>query len=473
MSEPLNMLPFQPLMIDWILRHPRCAVFAGMGMTKTVCTLMAFSEMLLQGEVRGMFLTAPHRVLAISWPNQIARWREVSWLRFANLRTEEGIQAWHDGTADIYGINPERLNSVEKTVRGKSKRYPGFVERHIKGNRRVPADMYVCDECSLAKNPSSKRFNTLRNFLHDIPGRYTSPFRRTLGLTGTPHPNTYLDLFAQIRLLDPSIFGTVFYRFRDRFFEQADYMGYSYKLRPGAKEQIEAALADFALVMLSEEWLQLPDCHVEDIDVAMPRDAREAYDELEKELLIEVDGKTITAASAAVLATKLLQACGGCLYADGGGVAVLHDAKLKALRALRKRHHDEPLLVVTHFIEERERLLRAFPEAVEFHERDLPKWQRGEIPMWVCQERQISHGIDGMQDGGRIVVFCTPTHSWETYTQLIHRLVRPGQLRETIVYRLLCADSYDWSVVETLRDKQEGESGLMQAIKNLQQLRKP
>jgi hypothetical protein len=467
------MLPFQPIMIDWILKHPKCSVWAGMGMTKTVCTLMAFSEMLITGEARGMLLTAPHRVLAISWPNQIKRWQEVSWLKFANLRTEEGMQAWRDGSANIYGINSERLPSLEKRVKGGLKRYPGFVEKHIKGNKNLPVDMYVCDELSLAKNPSSKRFNTLRNFLHDIPGRYTSPFRRTLGLTGTPHPNSYLDVFAQIRLLDPSIFGSSFSRFRDTYFEKADYLGFTYKLRPGAKERIEEKLADFALVLLSEEWLDLPDCRIEDVEVVLPAATRTRYETLERDMLLDLErGGTITAAGAAPLTVKLLQLTAGCAYLDDAGVHFEHDAKIEALRKLRKKHAKEPILVLTSFIHERERYLREFPDAKHFHERDMGAWQEGKIPMWITDFRSVSHGIDGIQNSCRVAVWTSPPYSWEGFTQTNKRIHRPGQNDESVVYRLLCPDTIDDAVTATLEDKEEGERGMLAAIKGLQAMRK-
>ena len=136
------------------------------------------------------------------------------------------------------------------------------------------------------------------------------------------------------------------------------------------------------------------------------------------------------------------------------------------------KHKGEPVLVVAHYIHERKRLLEEFPEAREFHEDDVPAWQAGEIPLWIAQSKQISHGIDGLQDSGRIIIWVTQTHSWETYTQLIHRLVRPGQKHETLIYRLLCADTIDWAVAATLKEKKEGERGMMAAIHALQQLRK-
>lgn len=91
--------------------------------------------------------------------------------------------------------------------------------------------------------------------------------------------------------------------------------------------------------------------------------------------------------------------------------------------------------------------------------------------MWVANSASISHGLDSLQLGGRIVVWLTGTYSWERYTQLNARLVRTGQTKETIIYRILAKGTIDEAVVETLRSKEEGNSGLMLALKNLRRLK--
>lgn len=470
MPEPFTPLPFQPEIWNWILDHPKCAVFAGMGMTKTVCTLTAINQLILEGAAKGALIICPHRVGPYAWEAQIHKWDHINHLKIANLRTEEGVEAWEKGTADIYWVNSERLPDITRTVKGKTRVYPGIVSRLVKKRKSLPVDILVVDELSLAKNPSSKRFNALRPYLHDIPDRFTSPFRRLIGLTGTPHPNSYLDVFAQVRLLDPSVFGTAYSRFRDRYFT-SDYMGYVWTLRDGAKDKIDAKLADLALIMRSEDHLNLPTCTTIDVDVNLPPKAAKAYRTLEKEMLLEMEEGDVEALSAAALTTKLMQATAGCFYTTEGDTALLHDAKIKALKKILKTHKNEPVLVIAHYKHERRRLMEAVPQARAFHEKDIPAWKRGEIPVWVAQSRQLSHGIDGLQESGRIIVWATPTHSWEVYTQLVHRLVRPGQKHETLVYRLLATDSIDWSVAATLTEKQEGEQGLLAAVKNLQQLR--
>ena len=55
-------------------------------------------------------------------------------------------------------------------------------------------DMIVIDELSSFKSPSSKRFKALR--------KVRPLSQRVVGLTGTPAPNSLIDLWSQIYLLD-------------------------------------------------------------------------------------------------------------------------------------------------------------------------------------------------------------------------------------------------------------------------------
>src|SRR6478752_2648612 len=100
------------LAIDWLLRHKRAALFMGLGLGKTACTLTAFDGLRMLGEARAMLVVAPLRVCNLTWPNEIAKWPQFRHLRVANLRTKEGWAAFKAGKADIYLCNYEMLPKV-------------------------------------------------------------------------------------------------------------------------------------------------------------------------------------------------------------------------------------------------------------------------------------------------------------------------------------------------------------------------
>jgi len=448
MSEIFKPFDYQKTMLNFGVGKDRCLYFCSPSMGKTAVTLQLLSDSILDGKSRGALIVAPIRVGLITWPNQVRKWDHSAWMRCVNLRTKEGIQAWRDGTADIYLINPEMMQKL----------LPELMKQ-----KSIPVDTLVVDEISLAKNHSSKRFKALRQYIDRFPYR--------IGLTGTPVPNNYMDLFAQVRLIDDGErLGRSFTKFRDSHFV-SDYMGYKWTIRDGAKELIDSRLSDIGLVMLSDDYLDVPTCSTEDVDITLTSEARSQYKTLEKELLLQLKDSDVVALNAATLTMKLLQVTSGAVYGEDRVVNELHSCKMDALKKLRKKHGKEPMLVLTAFKHEQERILREIKGSKMFHEKDIEEWRAGRIHTWVAQPASLSHGIDGLQDGGRIAVWMSLTWSNEAYQQTNARLVRTGQSFETIIYRLIAKDTIDEAVAEALRDKSNIQNGLFNALKALQALR--
>jgi hypothetical protein len=470
-------------MLDWLKSRDRSALFCSPGLGKTVVTLDAVAERIASGESRAALIVSPLRVTTITWPNQIARWNLSKWMKIAHLRTPEGWDRWKRGDFDVALINPEQLPTIERRIRCRVCKNdpidsldcehcdggyrmsvtPGAVDRMFKGTQKSHVDTIVVDELSLAKSNTSSRFRSLWPWLER--------FQYRIGLTGTPVPNNYLDLWGQIRLLDDGErLGRSFHHYKRTYFQQTDYMGYQFGLRPGAKEKIDAKLADLALTMLGDDWLDVPTCESIDVEVKLPPSAVAEYKKMEKELLIELEKSDVVALNAATLAGKLLQITGGAVYDEFRGVHHVHDAKIEALKKLRKQHGKEPMLVLCAFKHESARVLEAIPGSRMFDEKDLAAWQRGEIHTWVADARSLSHGLDGLQQSCRIAVWMTLTYSNETYLQTNARLVRTGQSQETKIYRLLVPGSLDDCVAECLRVKSDTQTGLLHALRALQQI---
>ena len=85
------------------------------------------------------------------------------------------------------------------------------------------------------------------------------------------------------------------------------------------------------------EYLELPDFIQHEVPVLLDAKARRAYDQFERDLLLEVDEDVITAASAAVLVGKLLQMCNGAVYSNDGHIVPVHDCKLEAYQDVTHR----------------------------------------------------------------------------------------------------------------------------------------
>ena len=440
-------LPQQVLMTRHILRNPECALFVDMGLGKTGAVLHAIATLIADCDVKGVLIVAPLRVALLTWPMEVAKWDEFRWLRVADLRTNFGKMAWEHSAAHIYIINYDQLQSFCTQPWGLNRK-----------NRELPVDMVVWDEISRAKNPRSKRIGAF------LPFRPF--FKRSVGLTGTPTPNGYLDLHPQIRLLDGGKrLGANFFEFQRRYFE-SDYMGYNWYIKPHAKKNIEDKIVDMVLTLRAEEYMDVPPTTVHDVDIHFPPELMLVYKKFQRDLLMQIKDREIVALTMASLVNKLLQFTSGAIYDADRVVSDLHDLKMEALKKVLKKL-DGPALIAYHYKHERERILREIPGAEDFSEDKLDDWNRQRIPVMIGHPASIGHGLN-LQKGGRDIIWFSLTYSRELYDQFNARLVRTGQKEETNIWRLIAPRTVDDAVAEALRVKGETQSNLKQALLNVQ-----
>lgn len=434
----LELEPYQEQMRDYLLAHDRAFACVGVGLGKTASTLSAIHELFLDGAIRATLVVAPLRVAVLTWPNEIAKWDQFSWMRVEVLRGQKP-----SGRADLYVINYEQLQNLDSLA---------F------------CDLVVFDEITRAKNPSSERIKHLRPLL----GQH-----RRWGLTGTPRPNSLLELFAQVRLLDDGKhLGKSFDLFKRTFFAPIDYNEYEWAPKPGAEGHVYKRIADITLTLRTSDYLNLPDAEVEDLEIPLPALARGIYKKLERDLLAQLMGKDIVAVNAAVLVNKLLQVTGGSVYSEDKEVLDVHPGKINLLKRLLVELKDEHVLVFTNYVHERERVCKAIggTDASTFSGDIEGAWNQGDIKYLVADPCSLGHGLN-LQGGGRTIVWFSPNYSRELYDQANGRLFRKGQTQAVKIYRLVCSATIDEVVLETLREKGEGQSAMLQILTNFQKLK--
>lgn len=433
----LALEPYQQQMVDHLLANDRAYASVGLGLGKTASTLAALNTLFQDGAIKAALIVAPKRVARMTWPNEIAKWDQFKWMRVEHLMGEPP-----SGQSQLYLINYDRLGQLTDL---------SF------------ADVVVFDEITKAKNPQSKRINAIRPLFRN---------HRRWGLTGTPRPNSLMELFAQIRLLDDGKrLGRAFGAFRDGYFYPTDYMRYNWEPKSGSEEKVYQRIADLTVTLRSSDYLNVPDAILDDVEVTLPPAAQDAYDELEKQFLVETKDGEVVARNAAVLAGKLHQLAGGVVYNDDQSVSDLHTEKLTALAGIVK-NVQEPLLVATNYVHERERVVSSFKDAVDaakFKGDIEAAWNSGKIKMLVADPRSLGHGLN-LQQGGRTVVWYSPTWSRELYDQFNARVARKGQGRQPLIYRILSRGTIDEAIVETLRERGDAQHAMLRVMANYRKM---
>ncbi len=441
-----NPHPYQEYATNKIINQEAAGLFLEMGLGKTVATLTAIEQLLYdQFESCKVLVIAPLRVAQTTWPAEVRKWDHLNHLKISLVlgtakQRQAALQAW----ADIYIINRENVEWLVNEY-----------------GRDWPFDMVVIDELSSFKSSKARRFRALRKVRPMI--------NRIVGLTGTPAPNGLIDLWPQVYLLDQGEhLGKTVTGYRDRYFEpgrRSRTVIFTWDPKPGAEEAIYKKLEDLCVSMSAEDWLDMPDKIDVEVKVQLPDPAREAYLQLERDLILPFIGGDITADTRAILSNKLLQMANGAVYDEDRKVWEIHEAKLEVLEDLVESANGQPILLFYAYKHDLARIQKRLPAARELQtEKDIEDWNSGKVPVMLAHPASAGHGLN-LQDGGHIIIWFGLTWSLELYQQANARLHRQGQQQGVIVHHLIAEGTIDEDVMRALAGKDNTQAALMEAIK--------
>ena len=417
-----------------------------MGLGKSVITLTAIQELCLDSfEVHRVLVIAPLRVARDTWPTEIQKWDHLR-----NLSYSVAV-----GTAQ------ERKVALQKPV---------FI--HIINRENVQwlieesgiqwqYDMVVVDELSSFKSHQAKRFRSLLKMRPQI--------KRFVGLTGTPASNGFMDLWAEFRLLDMGKrLGRYITHYRDSFFVPDKRNGmqvFSYKLRPGAEAEIYRRIGDITISMKSADYLQMPECVMNTVQVTLGEDEHKEYQDMARDLVLRLHGVEIDAANAAALSGKLCQLANGAIYTEDRLTLEFHERKLDALEDLIEGANGKPVLVAYWFQHDLARIRKRFKVRELKSSKDITDWNAGNIPVAVIHPASAGHGLN-LQAGGSTLVWFGLTWSLELYQQTNARLWRQGQQADTVViHHIITQGTIDEAIMKALSEKDKSQAALIDAVK--------
>lgn len=454
----MNYVPhsYQTYATKFIEMHSVSALLLDMGLGKTVVTLTALNNLLFDYfDIHKVLVIAPLRIGKITWPDEIKKWDHLKNLKMAiAIGTEKERIAAFKSNADIVIINRENLAwAVEK------------FSTHVLD---FDFDTVVIDEISSFKNGKSKRFKAMCQIRPLI--------NRIIGLTGTPAPNSLIDLWGIFRVLDLGCrLGRFITHFRNRYFIPGASNGnvvFEYIPIRGAEEEIYKQISDITISMKAVDHLKMPDLVKTEYKVYLSDSEYKKYRDFRRQLAMEIDGEVITAANAAVLSNKLLQVANGAIYEEESKEYVdVHNKKLDALEDIIEQANGKPLFVAYWFKHDLERIkakLSTIPN-ITFDEiktdESISKWNKGEISVGLIHPMSAGHGLN-LQQGGNTIVWYSLCFSLEAYQQTNARLYRQGQKASTVVVIHLVADgTIDEHALKVLQGKSDVQNAVLDAVK--------
>lgn len=440
----------------------KCALFHEPGLGKTRTCLEIFKQRRSRHPQLRLLVVCPLSLVNAAWGEDIKRFTSFTSVPFKEMGA---------AVPDIVIINYESLIS----------------KRHLPAIRRLITSlpfMCVLDESSRLKSNKSVTTKTLLEL---------APFfRYRIVASGTPMPNSELELWAQINFLRPEYLGKSFYAFRNSYFHlerngqrmrlsgqsiSREYMreilssGWRYAITGENRQRLMERIRPLVSWVKKDDALDLPEKIDEARDVILSPEERKAYEDMRKYLVAEINGTEITAQVALAKLMKLRQATSGFFYAADGKVSEIgKSSKLRELENVIEELGSQPVIIWVQFHQEVDAVSKMLSEKygteqvvtlyadTEDKDDSIRRFKTGQARYLVAHPKSAGHGLTFTNCS--VMVFYSLDYSYETHTQARDRIHRIGQHHSCLYIYLLAKKTIDGHLLKVLQKKQ----GLQEAV---------
>lgn len=424
--------PAQKRAVEFMLNGDCSLIVGNMGSGKTITALTAIAALLDSGDCTRVLVVSTKKICQTVWAQDAARWSHTRHLVINSaVGTPAKRSAAINEPSDIVLINYENVSWFHDTYNVHN------------------FDAVVFDEITKV-SPSSQVLKRFR--------RRLTPFKWRAGLTATPVPENFLNLYSQMLVLDDGVaLGTNFSDYKLEYFRPVDYDQKIWKLRKGCGEKILAKIHK-SIFMLPDYRHQLPEFKVEFVPVFWSTQVRYQYEQFARDMVLNTPTSSqVAAVNSGVLSQKLHQFTQGFVYDDTHRIEV-HKNKLGVLKSLLDdRLHAKNCLIVYWFDEDRARLLQLLPQAriltPNNTEQVVADWNAGKIQHLLIHPRSAGHGLN-LERGGCNIIWYSLYWSRDLWGQTNGRLWRRGQHERVTAWVLFAAEGMDPVIYAAVQSKE-------------------
>ncbi len=390
---------YQAFGMKYILVQERVLLGDEMGLGKTVQAIAAMAHLYAREPWSFFLVVCPASVL-VNWCREVRSFSDMPVFLIHGSTMEEDLAKW-EAAGGIAVTNYESMETVAGQI-----------------DNRMKLSMLVIDEAHYVKNPEAQRTKHVSRILDEA--------ERICMMTGTPLENHVGEMCALIRLIRPDLS------------EQIEKMANLSRV-----PEFREVLSPVYLRRTRDQVLsELPPIEEEDQWCDMTPEDRSAYiTALEEESFMQLRRVSFLQEdlSRSAKAVRLLQICRQAT--QEGRQVLIYSYFRETVAKVADLLGTACAGVITGDVppEKRQLLIDRFADS-------------GEGSALVCQ---IQAGGTGLNiQCASIVIFCEPQVKPSLEAQALSRVYRMGQVRNVLVYRLLCEDTVDEAMVRRLSEKQ-------------------
>lgn len=321
-------------------------------------------------------------------------------------------------------------------------------------------DACICDESHRIKTPSAKCSRMLALMTKRVPHRYM--------MTGTPLAQNPTDIYAQYKYLEPTIFGTQYKAFCDRY-ENVDLYrtaraGYTvlnekqpYKNLDELREKM------FSVAFNCAVDLDLPEQHHVTVEYDIPQKIQKIYEQIKKDGVVSFEQGTLTVENILSLTLRFQQLVDGYVPVvdDDMNETMIRvdDERVRVLQEIIEGLGEEPVVVFARFRKDFDDIGEMLNSiGVKFSEvsgakDEFENWSRGKSQVLLVQPQSGSEGLNMTRS--RYAIYYSKHPSLALYKQSLKRIHRPGQNKPCTYFHIVGKLSSGRSIDETIMNSHQ------------------
>ena len=434
------------------------AYFMEMGTGKTKVLIDNLAMLYDRGKVDGALIISPKGVLGTWYIQEIPTHLpdhiesvSVLWQSTINQKQQIKLNRLFESGEDLHIL----IMNVEALSTSKGKL---FAAKFLRSHK----SLMVIDESTTIKNPKAKRTKNI------IDLSRLAVYRRIL--TGSPVTRNPLDLYSQCEFLDPYLLDFAsYYAFRNRYAEmrQINIAGRMINLVNGFKNlgELSEKLKPFSYRVLKEDCLDLPEKIYMKRIIALTSEQERIYEQMKKEALATLNGKTITTMNVLTQLMRLQQITCGHFKADDGTIQKIKSNRLSELMDVLDEVEDKAI-IWAHWQADIKTILKAIkkeygPGSVVDYYGLTPQDQRQKNKDAFQNDSKVRFFVGTPQTGGygitltaaNTVIYYSNGYDLEKRLQSEDRAHRIGQKKTVTYVDILAEETVDEKIVKSLRKK--------------------
>lgn len=413
---------YQKDVINKALNNEGYGLFLDTGCGKTICGLEIAKHL---GKT---LILCPLSVIETAWVEDCNNfYPELKIINCWGSSKSERIKLLNS-EADIYVMNYESFKIL----------------KHIISNMNFKC--MIVDESSVMKNMKSQITTDIMSMIDIIPRRFV--------LSGTPNPNSNLELFPQIKFVQPELFGISYLGWQATYFTQDLTNPHYWYQTDENKEKLFARLSDGSVFLKKEDCVDLPPKVFEVKRFELGKEQKQYYDDMIRDIQDNINEWSKFEFTAKLM--KLREIVSGFVINKDGSITDFDTNKDKLLESAFEEIGDKPVIIWCQFQHEVDKLAEKYNGVAltsKTKDRDLiiRQFKNGEIKKLFTHPKLLGKGLTFVNCTYNI--YYSLSFSYEEFRQSQDRIHRIGQDNKCTYIILQGKNTIDEKIYNCLRRK--------------------